>query len=156
ANAVAVDAAGNLYIAEYAGWVKKITPNGEVSIVAGDGTDSELFHPHALVLGKDAALYVSDTEHRRIPRVDLATGGVRTFGGDVGITVALAVGPDGSIYSADVVRDGAGGGVTRTTPEGVTTRILDDPSVNGVAVAPDGAVYVNQWEDKRIGLLDPS
>ena len=71
----------------------------------------------------------------------------------MGITVSLAVGPDGSIYSADVVRDGAGGGVTRTTPAGVTTRILRSETANGVAVAPDGAVYVNQWELKRIQRL---
>lgn len=157
ADAVAVDAAGNLYVTIYAGWVKKVAPNGSVTTVAGDGTEEgSLFHPHALALGPDGALYVSDTEHRRIARVDLTTGKVTTLGGDVGITVAIAVGPDGSIYSADVVRDGVGGGVTRTTLSGVTTRILDDPSVNGVAVAPDGAVYVNQWEEKRISLLDPS
>jgi hypothetical protein len=156
ANAVAVDAAGNLYVTVYAGWVKKITPGGAVSVVAGDGTEGVLFHPHDLVLGHDGALYVSDTENRRIARVDPATGRMTTFGGDVGITVSLAVGPDGSVYSADVVRNGAGGGVTRISPDGATTRILDDPSANGVAVSPDGAVYVNQWEDKRIGLLDPS
>ncbi len=78
-----------------------------------------------MAIGKDGALYIADTENRRIRRVDLATGRITTFGGDVGITVSLAVGPDGSIYSADVVRDGAGGGVTRTTPDGETTRILD-------------------------------
>jgi hypothetical protein len=157
ASSVAADTAGNLYVTVYAGWVKKVARDGTVTVIAGDGTEGgELFHPHALALGLDGRLYVSDTEHRRIVRVDLATGQVTTVGGDVGITVSLAVGPDGSIYSADVVRDGVGGGVTRTTPAGTTTRILDDPSVNGVAVSPDGAVYVNQWEQKRISLLDPS
>jgi sugar lactone lactonase YvrE len=84
------------------------------------------------------------------------TGIITTFGGDVGITVSLAVGPDGSIYSADVVRNGEGGGVTRTTPDGVTTRIVSASTANGVAVAPDGTVYVNLWEDKRIQRLDPA
>lgn len=144
ANAVAADPAGNLYVSVYAGAVRKV----------GTGTVADGFaHPHALVFHA-GALYVADTENRRIRRIDLATGAVTTVGGDVGLTVALAVGPDGSIYSADVPRDGAGGGVTRTTPDGRTTRILSQPSVNGVAVARDGTVYVNLWEEKRIDRLD--
>ncbi len=169
---VAVDSAGNFYVTVYVGYVKKIAPDGTVTTIAGDGTDgyagdggpataAKLFHPHAIVIGQDGALYVADTENRRLRRIDLATGRISTFGGDVGITVGLAVGPDGSIYSADVLRDGQGGGVTRTTPAGVTTRIVAAPRANGVAVAADGTVYVNFWEDKRImrltatGKLEP-
>jgi NHL repeat len=167
ASAVAVDATGNLYVALYVGWIKKVAPDGTVTTVAGNGTEgysgdggpatsAQIFHPHSVAIGKDGALYIADTENRRIRRVDLATGRITTFGGDVGITVSLAVGPDGSIYSADVVRDGLGGGVTRTSPGGATTRILSSSTANGVAVAPDGSVYVNQWEEKRIQLLDPA
>jgi len=129
--------------------VKRITPGGVVTTVARG-----LSHPHSLALGPDGALYVADTENRRLRRVDLATGDVTTFGGDVGVTVSVAVAPDGSVYSADVVRDGAGGGVTRTTGQGATTRVLADARANGVAVAPDGTVYVNLWEDKRVDRLD--
>ena len=165
ASSVAVDAAGNLYVTVYAGWIKKVAPNGSVSVIAGDGTEgyagdggpavaAKLFHPHAIVIGRDGALYVADTENRRIRRIDLSTGVITTFGGDVGLTVSLAVGPDGSIYSADVVRAGAGGGVTRTSPAGVTTRIVSSPTANGVAVSPDGDVYVNLWEEKRIQHLN--
>jgi len=164
ASAVAVDAAGNLYVTIYVGWIKKIAPDGTVTTVAGNGTEgysgdggpatsAQIFHPHSVAIGKDGALYIADTENRRIRRVDLATGRISTFGGDVGITVSLAAGPDGSIYSADVVRDGTGGGVTRTMPEGVTRRILRSSDANSVAVSADGAVYVNQWQAKRIQLL---
>jgi hypothetical protein len=167
ASAVAVDAAGNLYFTVYVGWVKKVAPNGSVTVVAGNGTEgysgdggpataAQLFHPHSLAIGRDGALYIADTENRHVRRVDLTTGRIATFGGDVGITVSVAVGPDGSIYSADVERDGTGGGVTRTTPAGATTRILTSRTVNGVAVAPDRSVYVNQWEPKRIQLLNPA
>lgn len=166
AGAVAVDAGGNVYVAVYAGWVKKVTPAGAVSTIAGTGTEgysgdngpavkAQLFHPHSLALGPDGALYVADTENRRIRRIDLQTGLITTFGGDVGITVSVAVAADGTVYSADVVRDGVGGGVTRTTPQGVTSRLGSSPTANGVAVGPDGSVYVNLWEDKRIDRLDP-
>ena len=164
ADWVAVDAAGNLYVTVYAGYVKRIAPNGTVTTIAGNGTEgytgdggpataATLFHPHAVVVGQDNALYVADTENRHIRRIDLATGVITTLGGDVGITVALAVGPDGSIYSADVVRGGQGGGVTRTTPAGLTVRMLTSSTANGVAVTTDGTVYVNLWEDKRIMRL---
>ena len=164
ATAVAADAAGNLYVSIYAGFVKKVAPNGTITTIAGDGTEgysgdggpatqAKLFHPHSIAIGRDGALYVADTENRRIRRIDLVTGVITTLGGDVGITVSLAAAPDGSIYSADLVRDGAGGGITRTTPAGVTTRLLSSTTANGVAVAPDGTVYVNQWEAKRIGRL---
>ena len=167
ASAVAVDAAGNLYVAIYVGWIKKVAPDGTVTTVAGNGTEgysgdggpataAQIFHPHSVAIGKDGALYIADTENRHIRRVDLASGIISTLGGDVGITVSLAVGPDGSIYSADVVRNGAGGGITRTSPAGATSRILSSPSANGVAVSTDGAVYVNQWDLKRIQLLTPA
>jgi hypothetical protein len=164
ADAVAADPAGNLYVAIYAGFVKRIAPNGTVATIAGDGTEgyagdggpatgAKLFHPHAIVLGRDGALYVADTENRRIRRIDLSTGRISTVGGDVGIAVSLAAAPDGSIYCADVVRDGTGGGITRTTADGATTRVLSSSTANGVAVSPDGTVYVNRWEDKRVDRL---
>jgi NHL repeat-containing protein len=166
AGAVAVDGAGNVYAAVYAGWIRKITPGGVVTSIAGTGvegysgdggpaTSAKLFHPHSLALGPDGAIYVADTENRRIRRIDLRAGTITTFGGDVGVTVSIAVAADGTVWSADVRRDGTGGGITRTTAQGVTSRIATIATVNGVAVAPDGTVYVNQWEDKRVGRLDP-
>ena len=166
AGSVAVDEQGNLYVTVYVGYVKKIAPDGAVTTIAGNGTEgysgdggpataAALFHPHAVAVGRDGALYVADTENRHIRRIDLTTGVISTVGGDVGITVSLAAGPDGSIYSGHVVRDGVGGGVTRTTPAGVTTRIVSASTANGVAVAPNGVVYVNFWESKRIGRLNP-
>jgi hypothetical protein len=166
AGAVAVDAAGDCYVTVYAGWVKKVTRAGVVTTIAGTGSEgfsgdggpatrAQLFHPHALALGPDGALYVADTENRRIRRVDLETGTITTFGGDVGVTVSVAVASDGTVYSADVRRDGSGGGITRTTAQGVTSRIATLPTANGVAVGADGSVYVNLWEDKRIDRLDP-
>src|SRR5262249_29070217 len=152
AGSVAVDSAGNLYITVYLGYIRKIAPDGTVTTIAGNGTEGYSgdggpatnpapVHPPAVAGRPDNPLDLPDTRRtaengtpRHIRRIALTTGIISTVGGDVGITVALAVGPDGSIYSSDVVRAGVGGGVTRTTPAGVTTRILSSPTANGVAV----------------------
>lgn len=166
ASSVAVDQAGNLYVALYRGWIKRIAPDGTVATLAGDGTEgysgdggpataAQLFHPHSIALGPDGALYVADTENRRIRRIDLATGRISTLGGDVGLVVSVAVAPDGTVYCADIVRGGAGGGVTSITPQGTATALMRAPDTNGVAVGGDGTLYVTRFEVKRILRLDP-
>jgi hypothetical protein len=149
AGSVAVDAAGLLYVTSYeAGTVRRIAPDGTIRTVA-----TGLAHPHAVAIGGGHDLFIADTESRRIRRLDLATLELTTVGGDVGVTVYLAAAPDGSVYSVDVPRDGSGGGVTRTTADGRTTRVLSSPDVSAVAVAPDGTVYVVRWQSKRIDRL---
>lgn len=156
AGSAAVDAAGNIYVTNYeAGEVRRISPDGTIRTVARG-----LFHPHAVAVGSGHDLFIADTENRRIRRLDMATLELSTVGGDVGVTVYLAYAPDGSVYSADVTRDGVGGGITRTDPGGTTTRVLSDPDVSSVAVGGDGAVYVTRWGKKRIdrlvgGTLEP-
>lgn len=88
--AIAIDPAGNLYVADAANnRIRKITPAGVVSTVAGstlgfaDGTGAaaRFYRPGGIVYhAATTALYVSDAQNHRIRKVTLA-GVVTTFAG---------------------------------------------------------------------------
>lgn len=75
---VCVDAAGNVYVTDgtYDN-IRKITPDGTVTTVAGSGEgflDGEALaakfkNPNAIVAGPDGTLYVSDTDNYRVRKI---------------------------------------------------------------------------------------
>jgi len=127
---LAVDAAGNLYIADtHNHRVRKLSAaTGTISTVAGTGTPgfsgdgglataAQLALPTALALDSSGNLYVADTNNHRVRRIDAATGlistvagnGVEAFAGDGGAATAasidspngLAFDSAGNLYLAD-------------------------------------------------------
>jgi len=121
---VAVDAAGNLYIAEFGGHrVRKVTPNGLISTAAGTGIagfggdggaamNAQLAFPAGLALDRLGNLYIADSQNERVREL-LPSGQISTaLGGNQNITLltpmAVAVDLSGNIFVADatpVVRE---------------------------------------------------
>ena len=114
---LALDAAGNLYISEFAGQrVRKVSTSGQISTVAGTGTAglagdggpasaAQLAFPAGLAFDRGGALYVADSQNGRIRKIDPA-GWISTFLGETAATAlltptALAVDAAGTVYVAD-------------------------------------------------------
>jgi trimeric autotransporter adhesin len=125
---VAVDAAGNLYIADKNNnRIRKVTPSGTIGTAAGGGTSglgdggtataAELFEPMGVAVDVSGNLYIADNGNDRIRKVTLSgtistVAGNGTYGcsGDVGAATAaalagpqeVAVDASGNLYIADV------------------------------------------------------
>jgi DNA-binding beta-propeller fold protein YncE len=75
---VAVDGAGNVYVADGYSRIHKITPAGEVSTLAGDDTDgfadgpaasARFNQPHGVAVDSAGNVYVGDRYNNRIRKI---------------------------------------------------------------------------------------
>jgi sugar lactone lactonase YvrE len=94
-NGLAVDSAGNLYLADnFANRVRKVTAStGVISTVAGNGTagfagdggaatSAELNVPDSVVVDSAGNIYISDHNNERIRKVTASTGKISTIAGN--------------------------------------------------------------------------
>jgi uncharacterized protein (TIGR03437 family) len=123
---VALDSAGNLYIADTNNSRIRMVSGGIINTVAGNGnfvfsgdggpaTSASLNFPGAVTLDSAGNLYVADTNNNRIRRVSggtistVAGNGVQTFAGDGGLAAGaslfhpsgVALDSAGNLYIAD-------------------------------------------------------
>lgn len=92
--AVAADAAGNVYIADYFSHVvRKVSTSGTITTIAGTGAagyngdgisavSAQLNKPAGVTVGPDGNLCVSDMFNERIRKVNLTTGIISTVAGN--------------------------------------------------------------------------
>src|SRR5579863_1953739 len=161
---VAVDATGNVYVADTGNdTIRKITPAGVVSTIAGtpslpgstDGTaGAALFNAPAGIVATGGNLYVADTGNSTIRQISL-TGVVTTLAGTPGVTgaadgtgaAAQFANPEGITVdmagNLDVV-DTNNNTVRRITPAGVVTTIAGSAGAFGTLDGPGSAARFSQ------------
>ncbi len=149
----------------------------------GQATQAMLNYPSGVAVGPDGSLYIADSDNYRIRRIG-SDGVITTVAGtgDWGSTgdggpatqaelaypSGVAASPDGSLYIADQLNDR----IRRVGPDGIITTVagtgiygfsgdggpatqatLDLPA--GVAVAPDGSLYIADYGNSRVRRVGP-
>ena len=192
---LAIDANGNLYIADSANnRIRKVAIDGTISTVAGvglgdfggDGGPAKqalLNHPDGLALDAAGNLYIADTLNHRIRKMakdgtitTVAGNGVAGYSGDGGRATfasfnepeAIAVDASGNLYITDTLNqrvrrmlpDGtvttiAGNGVAGFSGDGGAALAAQFKFPRGIAVDPLGKVYVSDNQNGVVRVLTP-
>ena len=167
---LAFDSAGNLFVADgYNARIRKVTPAGVISTVAGNGqtaysgdgglaTAASLFLPLDIALDSAQNLYIADSYNNRIRKVSPAgvittIAGNGQFGnaGDGGPATAAAVGiPTG------LVLDSAGNlFIAAIVPNGTIRKISADGTINRIAGNGQRAFSGDGGKATEAALTDP-
>lgn len=154
-SGVAVDGAGNVYVADYANHViRVITPVGNVSTLAGkvgesgtadgQGTAARFNFPRDIALDGSGLLYVADTGNSNIRRV--TTGGL----------VSTLAGGSGAVGAAD----GTGSSARFENPVGIAADaagnvyVADSGNSTVRKITPGGSVSTIGGSPGQIGNID--
>jgi len=179
---IVVDASGNIFVADFSGDIRKITPGGYVITYAGssigniqgsvDGslTTARFNGPNGLIFDSAGNLYVSEYYGDDIRKIDLQgnvttlTGLAQTQGSNDGIGSAarfsspnyFASDAAGNLYIAEAE------GIRKITLSGVVTTVANVNTPNfgsissGIAMDAQGNIFYADYLAHQIKKIDPS
>jgi sugar lactone lactonase YvrE len=188
-QSVAVDASGNVYVADrYSNKIRKITQAGVVSTLAGSGTvgsadgvgaKASFNEPVGVAVDASGNVYVADYANSKI-RMVTSAGVVSTFAGSgaqgsadgppatasFNLPTGVAVDTSGNLYVADFgnhkIRKVTPAGIVSTLAGSAVQGSIDGPGEKasfqrpqGVAVDASGNVYVADRHNNKIRKITP-
>jgi sugar lactone lactonase YvrE len=169
---VAVDGAGNIYVADM--WndtIRKATPGGDVTTLAGlagstgssdgIGSNARFYSPQGVAVDGAGNLYVADMWNSTIRKVTphgvvtTLAGSAGSMGSEDGVGIAarfkhptgLAVDSSGNVYVADSENNS----IRKVTPDGVVTTVA---GVAGSYGSADGTMSVARFSYPRGVAVD--
>lgn len=175
---VAVDSAGNVYVADTNNnAIRKITAAGVVTTLAGgsgmgstdgSGSAAKFSEPHGLVVDSAGNIYVSDYMNNTVRKVT-AEGVVTTLAGSAGASgftngqgtaarfaspQGIGIDSSGNLYLAESLNRS----IRKITPSGLVTTFYDGSngsfgSPRGVAVDASGNVFVADYSANVIRMI---
>ncbi len=180
---IAVDASGNVYVADNVGnKIRKITPAGVVSNFGNTDVVESFYHPFAVAVDASGYVYVADTGNNKIRKIT-PTGGVTIFAGSgskgsidgIGKVASfnnptgLTLDAWGNVY----VADSGNNKIRKITPAGVVSTFAGGDDINygcsdgtgtaasfyapcGLAVDASGYVYVADGPNNNIRKITPT
>jgi uncharacterized protein (TIGR03437 family) len=190
---VAVDSAGNLFIAEYVGRrIRKVSSNGTITTVAGGGTadlgdggpasSAQLNRPGAVAVDGAGNLFIADGRIRKVSPSGTITTVVGNgsdaccFSGDGGPATAAQIHPGGVAVDGGgnlFIADGGNYRVRKVSPEGIITTVAGNGTSGfsgdggratsaqlnrpgSVAVDAAGNLFIADGGNQRIRKVSPS
>ncbi len=100
-SGIAVDSAGNWYIADTANnRIRMVTAAGGISTFAGTGDPSQLNSPRGIAMDGSNNLYIADTGNNDVRKIT-PSGTMSTIASQLNNPVSIALDAQGSVYIAD-------------------------------------------------------